>query len=178
MKQKHVAAFVFALFVFALAHAWVITVTGALVLVAGYLIDVRVRPRVACGTCGGRGRRYGWLLDWGQSRCLDCGGRQAHVRWGARVFGSAAARAEYEAQRRAKAAGYRRLDGRWGNWQPAALWSRWSGSESRAASQFYRRLVAAEGGYGRVVWLWRYVCGRNIRRLRVGLISLRTATRV
>jgi hypothetical protein len=29
-----------------------------------------------------------------------------------------------------------------------------------------------------VVWLWRYVCGRNIRRLRVGLISLRTATRV
>lgn len=124
LKKKHVAAVIGVLILFVLAHSYGIAMLGGAALATGYVIDVRLKPRSACGTCGGRGGHGGWLFGWGQSSCLDCGGAKTHVRWGARRFGGPAAKTEYRLQREAKRRGYRRLGGRWGNWQPAGFWSR------------------------------------------------------
>ena len=83
---------------------------AATVLAVAYFVSVRLHPRIACRTCKGTGKFYGWIFTWVWRNCHKCLGSGRKVRYGASMWGTPTVRAEAEAT---KAAVKEAPRGRW-----------------------------------------------------------------
>lgn len=58
----------------------------AVLIVAGYLVSLRVHPYSRCRACKGGGRHWGSVYKYAQRPCRSCGGSGRHDRLGARIL--------------------------------------------------------------------------------------------
>jgi hypothetical protein len=63
-------------------------IVAAVLLAAGYLLSLRLNPRVRHGACNGTGRATGWIYTWTWHRCAGCVGRGQVIRRGAQQWGA------------------------------------------------------------------------------------------
>jgi hypothetical protein len=73
----------------------------------GYLISFQLHPQRSCRACGGNGRHFGAVWEYGRRQCMSCAGQGRHRRWGTQFFHAdrqvrAEARATVSLQRRGR----------------------------------------------------------------------------
>src|SRR5579859_685958 len=76
-------------------HGIVGLIVAALVLFVPYFLSCRFNPRARHGSCHGTGEVRSKIMPWSFHKCSGCSGGR-HIRHGARILGSAAAKAEHE----------------------------------------------------------------------------------
>jgi DnaJ-class molecular chaperone len=64
----------------------IILVLIGIVLVAGYLVSLRLHPLAKCQVCDGTGREFGLVYTYSQRRCRRCLGTGRYDRWGTRLL--------------------------------------------------------------------------------------------
>jgi hypothetical protein len=95
---------------FALGSALGLVLAGA-GLIAVYLVNVRLHPRILHPKCGGSGRTHDWLFPWVYHRCKGCGGSGRMIRYGAARWGMPHIRQEADQVTKSRAAS--RSGGTW-----------------------------------------------------------------
>jgi hypothetical protein len=107
VQRRHYPWILIAIELIAFASGILTGVLVTVILIAIYLLSLRVHPRMRHGRCNGTGEHRGALFTWTHRKCPDCYSGRI-IRWGAGRWGSGHIKREYkigqEARRAARTA--------------------------------------------------------------------------